>query len=177
VARTVPVMATEVPGNFNTAALNNANVKALGDFLTNPPRFKGYATTTQSVGSTTNVTAINLDSELYDSDGGHSTVTSTSRYVVQVAGTYDITGCLAWPSTSGGNRGAGLNINGASPNGSISQLAGFVGNSWSVTVSTTVQCAVGDYIELVGWQTSGGAIATAVTPALGPTLTVTWRSI
>src|SRR5690348_12981216 len=103
-ARTVPVSVQEAPGNFNTAALFNAQVKALNDFLTAPPVFSGYATTAQSIPNANAMTALNFDTEVLDSDGGHSTVTNTSRYTATVPGTYLVFGFVGWANTSGGDR-------------------------------------------------------------------------
>ncbi|MFJ2630825.1 hypothetical protein ACIO6U_02525 [Streptomyces sp. NPDC087422] len=173
-ARIPPVMPTEAPGNYNTGSLFNATTKALGDFLTNPPRYKGYATSAQALLSGTTLVPITLDTDDYDTDGGHSTTTNTSRYVCRVAGTYTITGCLGFNSSATGNRGAGITINGTSARGSITQQGGIASNSWCAIVTCDAVLAIGDYVELVGWQTSGGSLNTAVTAAFGPSLTLKW---
>lgn len=175
-ARTVPVMPTEQPSNYNTSALFNATTKATADFLTNPPRFKGYATSAQALGTGTTFVPISLDSEEYDTDAGHSTVTNTSRYVVQVAGTYDITAILAFAVNGTGNRSVGITVNGLSPRGSVAQLPSLPTNSWCCGITCTTALAVGDYVEMIGWQTSGGNLNTSVTLAFGPSLTLKWIS-
>ncbi|MFI8535324.1 hypothetical protein ACIGMX_34405 [Streptomyces aquilus] len=179
--RVVPTIATESPGNFQTGALWNASVKAMGDWLlgagtTGVPRFKGYATTAQSLASSTTDTAITLDTEEYDSDNGHSTTTNTSRYTVQVAGTYYIAATLGFAANGSGNRKVGININGASARGGVVQAPGISTNSFVACVSTEQTLAVGDYVELVGWQTSGGALNTAVSVGFGPVLMCHWIS-
>lgn len=179
--RTVPISASEAPGNFLTGALWTAQVKAAMDFLmgsgTNGvPRFKGYASTAQSLATGTTDTPITLDTEDYDSDNGHSTSTNTSRYTIQVAGTYAIAATLAIATNATGNRKAGININGANARGGAVQAPGFASNSWCTAVYTEQPLSVGDYVELVGWQTSGGALSTSATTGFGPTLMCHWLS-
>ncbi|MEW2301968.1 hypothetical protein AB0958_18675 [Streptomyces sp. NPDC006655] len=180
-ARTVPVVASETPGQFLTGALWNAGVKAPADFLLGSgsngvPRFKGYASTSQSIASGTTDTPITLDSEDYDSDNGHSPTVNSSRYVVQVAGTYAISATLAIAPSATGNRKVGININGVNARGGVAQGSGIATNSWAQSVYTEQFCNVGDYIELVCWQSSGGALTTSATTGFGPMLTVHWIS-
>jgi hypothetical protein len=177
-ARTVPVSLTEAPGNFNTAALFNAQVKALNDFITNPPSFKGYATVQQSIGSgSTTPIPLALDSEYYDTDGGHSTTTNTSRYVIQVAGKYALSGGCAFGTNGTGNRSVAIYVNGTYAAGGNNQSVAFAGNSWSATVYTEQQLNVGDYVEIACWQTSGGNLSTQITVSFGPWLAARWFSV
>lgn len=180
-ARTVPVSVTESPGSFLTGALWTAQVKAAMDFLmgsgTNGvPRFKGYASTAQSLASGTADIALTLDTEDYDSDNGHSTSTNTSRYTVQVAGTYLIMGTAAIATSATGNRKLGININGVNARGGTVQGPGFASNSWCAIVCTTQALVAGDYIELVAWQNSGSPQNTSATTGFGPTLMCHWIS-
>lgn len=158
--RTVPVSASVVPGNFETAALWNAQVKALNDFLTAPPVFAGVQTSTQSVANNTPV-ALTIDTENLDSDGGHSTVTNTSRYTATVPGTYLVLGSVAWASNATGLRTAQIKLNGTSVRGSQIVSASVSGAQWCgqcwavVTMNGTT-----DFVEVWGNQTSGGTLAT-----------------
>lgn len=180
-ARTVPVSVTEVPGNYITAALWTSQVKATMDYLMGSgangvPRFKGYASTAQTLTTGSGDVAITLDTEDYDSDNGHSTTVNTSRYTIQVAGTYLLLGTLAFATNATGNRKAGININGVNARGGTVQGPGFAGNSWCACVGVSQALNVGDYVELVGWQTSGGNLATSATGGFGPTLICQWIS-
>lgn len=179
--RTVPAMPTESPGNYNTGALFNATTKATGDFLLGSgsngvPRFKGWASAAQTLASGTTDVAITLDTEDYDSDSGHSTSTNTSRYTVQVAGTYRITAIGGFANNATGNRKLGINLNGSNARGATVQLGAISTNSWCACVSVDLPLVVGDYVEMVMWQTSGGNLATAASIGFGPALTVCWIS-
>lgn len=157
--RTVPVMLTEVPGNFITGALWNAQVGALGNFTIGVPFFSGYQVSTQSITNNT-WTAVTLDSEYFDDDGGHSTVTNTSRYTCQVAGRYVITGTVFFSPNATGLRGSKITKNGTTVTGSTSFLAAAPSVGSTALCTIPVQLAVGDYVEVFAWQGSGGALST-----------------
>jgi hypothetical protein len=77
----IPTLVSQAPGNPITSALWNGTVVGGLQAAQNPVLFKGYATTTQSIASATGGTnVILLDSEDFDTDGGHSTTTNTSRW-------------------------------------------------------------------------------------------------
>jgi hypothetical protein len=159
---TIPTVPTEVPGNFWTAALWNANVLGGLNYLFAPVRFKGYSSTAQSFTSGTTIGSLTLDSELYDSDGGHSTVTNTSRFTVQTAGLYHVTGAVTYGINSTGTRMLCVLLNGVVVVGSKVQVMPSATNGATVKTATDVQCAVGDYIELGTWQNAGTAGTTVV---------------
>ncbi|MBY8341808.1 hypothetical protein JYK17_17400 [Streptomyces sp. KC 17012] len=179
--RTVPVIASESPGNFLTGALWNANVKAMGDFLLGAsgngvPRFRGYQTSVQSLSDNT-WTSLTLDTEAFDSDNGHSTSTNTSRYTVQVAGTYSVLGIAAFAGNATGNRAARITVNGtAVPGGFVKTLAATVTHSSAVATGAQVVCAVGDYIETQGLQTSGAGLNTSAATDVACAMGVWWIS-
>lgn len=161
--RTVPAMANEVPGNYQTGALWNANVKALGDFLENKPIFSAYATVAQSIPNNV-FTGVLLDTEVFDPDGGHSTTTNTDRYTCQVAGVYLLTGLVVFPATGTGTRGAGFSLNGATTviNGSenLTPVAAAIATTIAAN-PTYVRLDVGDYVSLAAYQNNGSALSTS----------------
>lgn len=181
--RTVPISVVESPGSYLTGALWTAQVKATMDYLmgsgTNGvPRFKGYASTGQSIATGSGAdTAVTLDSESYDSDNGHSTTVNTSRYTIQVAGTYLIMATAGFPTNSTGNRKLGININGSNANGGVFTGPAMASNSWAACVGVEQALVVGDYIEMVVWQTSTISLSlNAGGSGFGPTLMCHWIS-
>jgi hypothetical protein len=173
------VIATEAPGNYLTAALWMAQTAAIGNWVlgsgsNGPPRFRGYASTAQSISDAT-WTALTIDTEVYDSDGGHSTTTNTSRYTVQVAGTYLITGTAAFAANATGNRAVRLAVNGTAIIGSFDKTlpATATHSSSRLSVAQAV-CAVGDYIEVYGYQNSGAALNTSTGTDVAPSLSTQW---
>lgn len=154
-ARTVPVIASESPGSYLTGALWNANVKALGDYLTGKPLFFGYQATAQSITNNLFVSA-NIDTEVIDTEGGHSTTTNTSRYVFQVAGWYRLDGMSVFTSNSTGFRGTKFLKNGGTQViGSETVIQATNGFQSTTPTSAFVQAAVGDYVEMQIYQNSG----------------------
>lgn len=175
--RTVPIAATEVPGNFLFGALWNANVKAVADFLENKPIFSGYQAAAQSIPSGA-FTALSLDTEVVDSDSGHSTVTNTSRYTCQVAGIYYLTGNVVLPASGTGTRGASFALNGATSTG-ITGSEQLIAPSpgFATTISPTpsyIRLAVGDYVQICAYQNTGGAISTTTIGAAFTMFNVEW---
>lgn len=177
--RTVPVMATEVPGNYLTGALWNANVKSLGDFTTNKPVFSAYATTAQSI-PTGAFTPVNLDTEVFDFDAGHNPAVNPSRYVCQVAGLYLLTGEVVFPTGGTGVRGAMFALNGGTTTGIIgSEQLTAPNATFATTVAPTAtyaRLAVGDYVSICGYQNTGSALSTTTVGAAMSTFNVEWIS-
>lgn len=155
-------MTTWTVGQLVTAALMNSNIQALGGFVLAPPLAQILQTLAQSIPTGNTWTALNFDTNVLDSDSGHSTVTNTSRYVIQVPGTYLTIGCyvLTNPNSTAG-RAARIAKNGSPVQGSAAAappVSGLV-----TTVATTpvlVPCVGGDYLEVHAQQGSGAAVNT-----------------
>jgi hypothetical protein len=168
----VPVLATEVPGNFWTAALYTQNVYNLGTFVLNPPIAQIYQATAQSIPSGGLATALTFDAAITDTYGGHSTTVNNTRYTAQVAGYYLVIGTGALAANATGNRLVQINKNGSVISQGISVgLAPGTANGTVIQVAALVQLAVGDYIEIAMYQTSGGALNTATNQS---GMTVMW---
>lgn len=158
--RTVPVTSTQAPGNFITGALWNAGVKALGDFLLAVPLFSGYQASAQSISSGA-WTAIGIDTETLDSDGSHSNVTNNTRFTCLVPGVHVFLGMVAFASNSTGVRGSRFALNGTSVRGSQTNVNTNTGSVWSSPCFTPpLQLAIGDVVELQGFQNCGSALST-----------------
>jgi hypothetical protein len=174
VTRTVPVTSQEAPGLFITGALWNAGPKALGDFVLGLPLCFAYQTVSQSLASGT-WTSISLDSTgaSLDTDGGHSNITNNSRYTCQVPGTYWAFGSVTHGNNTTGARSARIAKNGTVLLGSESyatQGGGLLGATAFAYIP--VLLSVGDYIELQGFQNSGGALSTIVNGEIASNLWV-----
>lgn len=174
--RTVPVSSQQSPGNFLTSALWNSQVKGIIDWTTGPPRFSGYNTTSTAPASGVEY-VVPLDSEDYDSEGGHSTTTNNTRYTVQVAGLYLVTAHLAFTANATGMRVLDLKVNGSiAPGGRVSSGVPTTSVSCAMCVAVHVQLNVGDYLEMSCTQYSGSALALAYSAAYNPRMTLHWVS-
>lgn len=171
-ARTVPVITTQNPGNPVNAALWNSGPKACTDFYLSPPMFRGRQTGSQS-GATNTWTAMTLQAVDVDTDSGHSAI--QSRYVCQVAGWYWVEGFATWTSGVGANRVDGAifkngSLWGGSQQSLIISSSGLIGISASALVSLTV----GDYVEMQSRQETGATLSTFVGSDLAPALNALW---
>lgn len=132
------------------------------NLLLNPPKASLYQITSQSVPNG-NFTSLGLDGSAFDTYNGHSTSSNNSRYVAQVPGTYEVTGTVAWPSNATGARGCRIAKNGSPVLGAASFTGTTSGDVYSIdTPAFQVPMVIGDYVEVQGFQSSGGSLSTNV---------------
>jgi hypothetical protein len=173
---TVPTFRTWVVGELVTASYMNTNIRDAGNFLTAMPVFQGRQTVAQSLATNTGV-AINLDTEDIDTDGGHSTVTNTSRYVGQTPGWYRLAGGGSCAANATGARLSWASKNGTVIPGSATAGIPNAGNAMELACKTLFVNLNGttDYVEVDFFQSSGGALNTVVAGnEAQPLLNVQW---
>lgn len=157
---TVPAWPTLGVGHILTNA-DMAAIKAVTDFMMNGVGgvFVGVQATIQSIANATDV-ALLWDTEEMDTDSGHSTITNTSRYTVQTAGKYRVSGVASYAASAGGTyRIAKIRVNGATVKAVTPFVTPIAGVVTDVPVGPRIlQLAVGDYVELIANQNSGGAL-------------------
>lgn len=159
-----------------------SNFQTLADginFLTGQPRSGQprfpFAVLTQSVAQSIASTAlvpILLDLESIDTDSGHSTTTNTSRYTAQTSGWYDARGNITFAANTSGIRQGMFRINGSTYFGEAEVNATGTFET-AVTLADYAYLNAGDYLEILGYQNSGGAINTGLTRN-GSRLSVRW---
>jgi hypothetical protein len=125
------------------------------------PTFSGVfvrqSAATTSISNNTNTTVL-FDTEEFDTDAYHSTSTNTGRITIPAgkAGKYAINSAFFFQEAANGARLLNIYKNGSNyarsqmPPNSVSQIA--------VTLNLVMDLAVGDYIEVVVFQNSGGAL-------------------
>ncbi|MFF0295544.1 hypothetical protein ACFYST_06035 [Kitasatospora sp. NPDC004614] len=158
----VPVLPARYAGSRITAAQWKADVTDAANFFAGPPQFVGTQSVVQSVAGSTWV-PLGLDTTQVDSYGGHSNTVNSSRYTARVAGWYTVCGVAVFTVNSAGGRGSRIQVNGNPVPGTAS--FGVPGGSNAAAVATPtrdVYLAVGDYVEIAGWQGSSGALSTLV---------------
>ena len=138
----------------------------------NLPAFNGYQTTPQTL-TTAVWTAISIDTETFDTDSGHDNVTNNTRYTIQVDGLYVILGTVAFAASATGLRGSKIFKNGAVLIGSETLIAPGPATGTSAVCQIAAQLVAGDYIELYGFQQSGGNLNTLNNGECASTLLVT----
>lgn len=154
----VPVPRTFNAGEVETAAYLNSLSQALS-FLLSPPRAKVYATAAQSLATAT-YTAVLFDSEEFDTDSMHSTTTSTSRLTINTPGLYEVRALLNFVANGSGVRYGRFYKNNAVATPAEGVVAGIAsaGTVTAIEMSSEIQCAAGDYLEVFAYQSSGAAL-------------------
>jgi hypothetical protein len=115
--------------------------------------------------STSTQTEYAFDSELYDTDGYHSTSTNTARITVPAgkAGYYLVHAAVEWAANSSGVREIYIRKNGGLTDGNNDYLSVVPTGVFEMMVTNLIYLGVGDYVSLYVYQTSGGNLLADVT--------------
>jgi hypothetical protein len=100
---------------------------------------------------------LTFNSELYDTDTMHSTVSATDRITITTSGVYLIWGNVAFAYNANGVRALYIYVNGTTIAARVQ--VDRVGNSSGSTImqaTTIYSLSAGDYLQLVAEQNSGG---------------------
>jgi hypothetical protein len=156
-SRSVPSLVLQNPGNIVSSALWNSGPKAMGDFYTAAPMFRGRQSSAQTFTSGT-WTAVHLDATDVDTDSGHSTSVNNTRYTAQTAGWYWVVGFMAW--TNSNNQDpiyCALYVNGSIfvGTGQCLTKTGGAGGFSALSASGLVHLHAGDYVEVWARQDTG----------------------
>lgn len=125
------------------------------EFLIDPPACSVFNSSSVVVASATSA-FLAANSENFDNDAMHSTVSLTSRITGQTAGRYLFTVSLQYSDPGGatGNRWASLRVNGTTTFENMLVPAA-VGNSTIVTATKHLVLAAGDFVEARAFHTQG----------------------
>jgi hypothetical protein len=127
------------------------------------PTFAGCRLVPNTGQAITNATftALVYQTETFDTDGYHSTVSNTSRITIPAgkAGYYNITAGVFWPSNSSGVRQIQLEINGTTAIGRT-VVVGTANGVESELYTTVYYLNVGDYVQSLVYQNSGSTLTT-----------------
>lgn len=124
------------------------------EFLISPPQCSFSHSTTQNVADSTWV-SLSGNTENYDTDTMHSTVTNNSRCTITTAGKYLFIALAEVGAHATGHRSMRLLVNGATVYELANQVA-ITGASTRLGGSRTLALAAADYVEAQVWQNSGG---------------------
>lgn len=158
---TPTVSSPTITGTITAAAADfSGDVSFAGDITASAqPRCSAYHSTTQSLNSGAQ-TMISLDSEDYDVGTMHDLVTNNSRITIPAGagGLYLIIGRVDYAANSTGARRAEIFKNGTRI--FRNQIPAAAAQITSVQAVSLQVLAAADYIELGGFQDSGGALNT-----------------
>jgi hypothetical protein len=111
----------------------------------------------QSINNST-TTAITWDTETYDTDTLHSTVSNTSRLTASVTGKWLVTTSVGFAASATGSRIVTIRKNGTTDYAQAASPNAGGSDGVQVTVSDIVDLAASDYVEINVTQNSGGAL-------------------
>lgn len=111
--------------------------------------------------------SLTFNQERFDTDTIHSTSSNTGRLTATTAGKYIISGCLSWATNGTGTRIVRIFLNGTTPIERDSKGANSAATV-DQTITTIYDLAADDYVELAGWQNSGGALDIKATSNFSP---------
>jgi hypothetical protein len=171
---TIPSAYTWTVGELVTAAKMNAYLRDAVNFLLSPPYATLTHSTTQSF-TTGTAAAVLFNSEVADTDNGHSTSSNTSRYTAQTAGMWKLDASTPWTSNGTGTRALSARTNGSTDNNATSMAA--AAGTTAVPVSDRLNMSVGDYVEVVALQSSGGNLTIVNSAYGGQRMSLKWDGI
>jgi len=124
----------------------------------NPPACRVYNNVTQNL--VTGFTTLTFNTERYDTDNMHSTVSNLTRITFNTAGLYEVYAGVAFDGSISGERIISIFLNGNGANevvtkrDSVNTTGG--GTTWQV--STIGKFAVADFIEVRCYNSTGSTI-------------------
>jgi len=169
---TVPVPRTWVPNEFVTDTIMNGStgIRDAMNFLLDPPGCQVLRSTAQSIPNAT-ITAISFDQEDFDNDNIHNPASNPSRMTCVTPGRYLCAGSIPYDVGTTGVREARILKNGVGTgiNGSR-YLISAPGGAAMVASTPVIEVALlaGDFLELVAFQTNGGALTTTAINSVFP---------
>jgi hypothetical protein len=161
--------AAVVTGTTITSAWGTS-VKTGMDYLANPPACRVYHNAAQA--TVNNVAlALSFNSERYDTNTMHDTVTNNGRITIKTAGLYHVYASIEFAANATGFRQIYFQVNGATIIAASSIPTPGTGVGAGLVLSTEWKFAVNDYILCVVAQNSGGGLnvlsGNAYTPEFG----------
>lgn len=155
-----------------TAAIWNADVAENIRSLGGPPRCRVFNNAAISVAHNTD-TPLGFNSERYDTDNMHSTVTTITRITFNTAGTYSVGASVSFPSATG-IRSLVIVRNGVTS--LVGQRVRALGGGFSdiISCNTVYTFAATDYITATVYQDSGAALNVLSAAEFSPEFWAIW---
>ncbi len=128
------------------------------EFLIDPPAVSLSGAATSATNGT--IVTLTCNTENFDNDAMHSTVTNPTRITAQTAGRYDVTAVVRYDFTAGGGgRLLQFFVNGTTQY-NVAQVGSTTVASRDTIISggRKIVLNAGDYVELRARQDSGGTI-------------------
>jgi hypothetical protein len=167
-----PATHTFGPGAATSSELNSFVVTPLA-FTLAKPFAKVKRAAVQSIPNAS-FTTVTFDNEIYDY-GTMYDAGSPTRLTAREAGWYTAVGHVGFIANATGIRGIGFQVNGVSTDGGMIFVGAFASLDARMGVVEHLFFNVGDYIEIIIYQSSGGALNTSAAAGSVPTLSLMWE--
>ncbi len=154
---THPVM-TFAAGAKLTAAQLNTFLRDNLAFLINPPTCSIFNSSSQTIASST-LTALAADSENFDNDSMHSTVSNTSRITINTAGRYMLAATVLFASDANGTRFIEFIVNGTTRLDGMQIVSAGASQETILSATRFATLSIGDYVEVRARHTVVGNLA------------------
>lgn len=169
---TIPyVRATHSDGQSWSAAKANTVEAGVNDAHYMPAVRVWHNATQALVTGTQTVLAFNqerIDQAGNAADTMHDNTTNNSRLTCRYAGVYQISANITFSVNATGNRMILFRLNGATEINRVTMIS-HVNDNASLNLSMPYALAVNDYVEVLGYQTSGGNLNVLASAAGVPT--------
>jgi hypothetical protein len=138
------------------------------------PAARVYHSTNQSIPGNAAFTTLTFDSERFDTADLHDGTTNPSRLTAPIAGLYLVSIDISWEGNNTNARELAIN-----KNTSTIVARDVVGpspfpNTTEQSMSTLVELAAGDFVEVVLRQNSGSALNVFTAPQFSPEFSMVW---
>jgi hypothetical protein len=149
----VQLTTTDTNLQFQNAALSSPVV------ISNYQGARVYNSIAESIPNNA-TTQLTFDSEHWNTDNNHSTITNTSRLTCQTAGIYIVVAQAAFAANVTGTRIIYINKNGdyVNPWCTFNSNYALQNTGFSMELVTILQLNVGDYVEASVYQNSGASL-------------------
>lgn len=156
----------------NAGAVSLASNSVLANEVGSLPVARVFHSANQTTASNTPFT-LAFDSERFDTDTMHNTVTNNSRLTATTAGVYLITGHIDWASGAAGKRQVRILLNGTTLIAVNDHKLGSTDTS-AQSVSTVYKLAASDFVELVVVQIGATNLDVLASANFSPEFAMTW---
>jgi len=116
-----------------------------------------YSSTGQNIADATS-TALNFNSERYDTDDYHDAVTNNTRLTIPVAGVYDVGADVRWEAYAGGIRRLTIRLNDSQTIVGVDMTDNGTDLVELQHVNTIYDFLADDYVEVVVYQDAGTSL-------------------
>lgn len=164
---------TWVTGETPTAAQFNAHVRDNLNFLYSPPSCRVYHNAAQAATTAVALT-VALNSERFDNDTMHDTVTNNSRITFTTAGHYIVIGDIEFAANATGVRVVGISHSSAGILAETEYAEVSAAGVSVLNVSTMYAMSAADYVTIFAYQNSGGNLNVNSDTAFSPEFMAHW---